>query len=173
MIKLLDILRESNNLSQTKIVDDSGNPLIVHRSQEDKRQQGVERQANHKGIYFSANKESTKIYGPLTKEYYLDIRNPLILKDSEWNLSVLPAHYYDYLIRKGYDGAVWLRKGEMYEIIAFYPKQVIPVSKTEGSNISSKMIKKVLGILYGLVIVYVLIKVFIGIGLIIWELNQV
>jgi len=127
MIKLIDLLKENNDLSQTKIVDDNGDPLIVYRSQEDERNQGIERQSGHRGIYFSANRESTKIYGPITKEYYLNIKNPLILNDTEWNLSVLSSNYYDYLIKQGYDGAVWVRKGEMYEIIAFYPEQIIPI----------------------------------------------
>ena len=120
------ILNESD-LSQTKIVDDNGNPLMVYRSQEDDREQGVNRQSNHKGIYFSSNKESTKIYGSITKEYYLNIKNPLILKDSAWNLSILPTYLYDHMIRQGFDGAVWLRKGEMYEIIAFYPEQIVVI----------------------------------------------
>jgi hypothetical protein len=121
-------VRLKEDLSQTKIVDEDGNPLIVYRSQEDERVQGVDRQSNTKGIYFSANADSTKIYGPITKKYYLNIKNPLILKDKEWNLSVLPAYYYDMLVKKGYDGAAWLRQGEMYEIIAFYPEQIVPVS---------------------------------------------
>ena len=119
-------LKEEINLSQTAIVDNEGNPLIVYRSQKDERQQGVTRQSNQKGIYFSANEESTKIYGNITKKYYLNIKNPLVLKDKEWNLSLLPEYYYNFLIKKGYDGAIWLRNGEMYEIIAFYPEQVIP-----------------------------------------------
>lgn len=127
-MKLTDIFEQLENdysdLSKTKIVDADGNPLIVYRSQEDERVQGPDRQSKHKGIYFSANMESTKIYGNITKEYYLNIQNPLILKDAEWNLSVLPEYLYDHLIRKGYDGAIWLRKGEMYEIIAFYPEQI-------------------------------------------------
>lgn len=115
------------DLSKTKIIDNDGNPMVVYRSQEDERVQGVDRQSKHKGIYFSANRESTKIYGNITKEYYLNIQNPIVLKDIEWNLSVLPEYLYVHLIKKGYDGAIWLRKGEMYEVIAFYPEQIIPV----------------------------------------------
>jgi hypothetical protein len=120
-------LKEEISLSQTRIVDNEGNPLVVYRSQKDERQQGATRQSNQKGIYFSANEESTKIYGNITKKYYLNIKNPLVLKDKEWNLSLLPGYYYNLLIDKGYDGAVWLRNGEMYEIIAFYPEQIIPI----------------------------------------------
>jgi len=127
LIKIFKQLLKEENLNQTKIVDSNGEPLIVYRSQKDDRIQGVDRQSKHKGIYFSADKESTKIYGNITKEYYLNIKNPLILKDKDWNLSVLPEYYYNMLIKKGYDGAIWLRKGEMYEIIAFYPEQVIPI----------------------------------------------
>lgn len=131
MIKLSEILSEiQQDLSKTKIVDDSGNPLVVYRSQENERKQGVERQSGHRGIYFSANEKSTKIYGPITKAYHLNIKNPLIIDDSKgevWNLSVLPEYYYNMLVKKGYDGAVWMRRGEMYEIIAFYPEQVIPI----------------------------------------------
>ena len=116
-----------NNLSQTKIVNSDGTPKIVYRSQKDNRKLSTKRQSNLKGIYFSENEESTKIYGDKTKKYYLNIKNPLILVDSEWNLSILEPHIYDMLIRKGYDGAVWLRRGEMYEIIAFYEDQVISI----------------------------------------------
>ncbi len=124
-----DTLKE--NLTQTKIVDEEGEPLIVYRSQEDDRKQGIDRQSNTKGIYFSANPESTKIYGNITKEYYLNIKNPIVLKDKEWNLSVMPGYLYDMLVKKGYDGAVWLREGEMYEIIAFYPHQIIPINNKD------------------------------------------
>ena len=135
-------LKEETNLSQTSIIDDNGDPLVVYRSQEDERQQGVDRQSKHKGIYFSANEKSTKIYGNITKKYYLNIKNPLILKDKEWNLSVLPEYYYDTLIKKGYDGAVWLRNGEMYEIIAFYPEQVIPISDIKEDESLHKWFKR-------------------------------
>jgi len=116
-----------SNLSETKITNPDGTPKIVYRSQKDNRLLSTQRQSNLKGIYFSENEGSTKIYGDKTKKYHLNIKNPLILVDSEWNLSILEPHIYDMLIRKGYDGAVWLRKGEMYEIIAFYENQVIPI----------------------------------------------
>jgi hypothetical protein len=137
-MKLIDLLKEvvgsEQDLSQTKIVDDQGNPLVVYRSQavaskDPARTQG-ERQSGHRGIYFSANEKSTKIYGPITKKYHLNIKNPLVIDDEKgdiWNLSVLPDYYYQMLIKKGYDGAVWIRRGEMYEIIAFYPEQIIPI----------------------------------------------
>jgi hypothetical protein len=121
-------LKEETNVNQTAIVDSNGDPMIVYRSQEDDRKQGIDRASKLKGIYFSANKESTKIYGSNTKSYYLNIKNPLVLKDTKWNLSVLDEWVYNSLIDKGYDGAVWLRNGEMYEIIAFYPEQVIPIN---------------------------------------------
>lgn len=115
-----------SDISDTKIVDKDGNPKVVYRSQKDNRKLSTQRQSNLKGIYFSEDKDSTKIYGDKTKEYYLNIKNPLILVDNEWNLSILEPHIYDMLIRKGYDGAIWMRKGIMYEIIAFYDWQVIP-----------------------------------------------
>jgi len=120
------LISETNGLSSTKIVDSEGNPMIVYRAQKDDRVQGVDRQSKHKGIYFSADKDSTKIYGDNIKAYHLNIKNPLVLKDTEWNLSVIPEHVFNHLISKGYDGAVWLRKGVMYEIVAFYPEQVSP-----------------------------------------------
>lgn len=116
----------NSNLSGTKIVDKAGDPLVVYRAQSDDRKQGADRQSNHKGIYFSADKDSVKIYGDIIKPYYLNIKNPIVLKDDEWNLSVIPDYYYKYLIGKGYDGGVWLRHGVMYEIVAFHPEQVIP-----------------------------------------------
>ncbi len=121
----------NNNLSGTKIVDKAGNPLVVYRAQSDNRKQGADRQSNHKGIYFSADKDSVKIYGDIIKPYYLNIKNPIVLKDDEWNLSVIPDYYYKYLIGKGYDGGVWLRHGVMYEIVAFHPEQVIPIGSSK------------------------------------------
>ena len=123
------------DLKNTKIVDEFGKPLIVYRSQKNNRIQSIDRSSNMKGIYFSANKESTKIYGNITKEYYLNIKNPLILKDKEWNLSLLPEWVYKKMISDGYDGAVWLRNGEMYEIIAFYEKQIIPIKEMKFTSI--------------------------------------
>ncbi len=126
------------NLSQTKIVDDNNDPLVVYRSQKDERSLSPDRQSKHKGIYFSANEKSTKIYGHLTKKYYLNIKNPIILKDLEWNLSVIPEYLYNHMIKQGYDGAVWLRKGEMYEIVAFYPEQIIPINNTQSPSALSE-----------------------------------
>jgi len=116
-----------NKLSGTKIVDGNGQPMVVYRAQEDNRKQGVERQSKHMGIYFSADKDSTKIYGNIIKPFYLNIKNPIALKDKEWNLSVIPEYYYNYLVSKGFDGAIWLRNGIMYEIVAFYPEQIISI----------------------------------------------
>lgn len=124
------LLRENlsiESLKNTKIVDDDGKPLLVYRSQKNDRKQGVTRQSNMKGIYFSADAESTKIYGDNIKSYYLNIQNPIILKDTEWNLSLIPEYVYNMLVSKGYDGAVWLRHGVMYEIVAFYENQILPV----------------------------------------------
>jgi len=119
------ILNENVNMSQSKIVDKLGNPIIVYRGQEDDRKQTVNRNSNFKGIYFSADKDSTKIYGKNTKEYFLNIKNPIVLYDKEWNLSLIPEYLYNSLIQKGYDGAIWYRNGIMYEIVAFYDNQVI------------------------------------------------
>lgn len=125
----IDIIKDNyylnESLSETKIVDQKGNPLTVFRSQNSLRKQTIDRKSGFKGIYFSSDKESTKIYGKITKEYYLDIKNPLILRDKEWNLSLIPEYLYNYLIKKGYDGAIWIRNGVMYEIVAFYEHQVI------------------------------------------------
>lgn len=125
-MKLLPIFESLiNGLEDTKILNSDNTPMVVYRSQEDERVQGVTRASKLKGIYFSADETSTKIYGNNTKKYYLNIKNPLVLKDLEWNLSILDEWVYKSLINKGYDGAVWLRKGIMYEIIAFYESQII------------------------------------------------
>lgn len=126
---------DNNELSNTKIVDNNGNPLKVYRAQKDNRTQGVDRSSKHKGIYFSADKNSVKIYGDKVKEYFLNIENPIILKDLEWNLSVIPEYLYNKLIRDGYDGAIWLRNGVMYEIVAFYENQVIPINNNMNEAI--------------------------------------
>lgn len=124
------LLRENLSieaLRNTKIVGSDGKPLLVYRSQKNDRKQTVSRASNLKGVYFSADKESTKIYGDNTKSYYLNIQNPIVLKDTEWNLSIIPEYIYNMLISKGYDGAVWLRNGVMYEIVAFYENQIFPI----------------------------------------------
>lgn len=131
-------LKESN-LSNTAISKD-GEPIIVWRAQKDDRKQGVERAGGNRGIYFSANKDSVKIYGGNIKPYHLNIKNPIVLKDKEWYLSSMSETTYEWLIRQGYDGAIWLRNGEMYEIIAFYPEQVIPIN-----NINEGMYDQIIG----------------------------
>lgn len=128
----LQDMQNTSILNGTKIVDSNGKPLTVYRAQRDNRIQGVDRQSNHKGIYFSADRESTTKYGNIIKSYNLNIKNPLILKDKEWNLSVIPDYYYQLLIKKGYDGAIWLRNGIMYEIVAFYAEQVIPIASDDN-----------------------------------------
>lgn len=70
---------ENSLLSDTKIVDSQGKPLIVFRTQKNSRIQTVNRKSGFKGIYFSADKESTKIYGNITKEYYQRISNVQML----------------------------------------------------------------------------------------------
>ena len=67
-------VNEGHDLSDTKIVDERGKPLVVFRSQKDERDQKINRLDNLKGIYFSADEESTKIYGKLTKKYRLNIK---------------------------------------------------------------------------------------------------
>jgi hypothetical protein len=124
-MKHIKLFEEHTSLAGTKIVDTKGDPLIVYRSQEDDRKQGVDRADKLKGIYFSADRESSKIYGSNTKSYYLNIKNPLVLTDTKWNLSVIPEWVYNSMIEKGYDGAVWMRNGTMYEIVAFYENQII------------------------------------------------
>ena len=42
------------------------------------------------------------------------------------------------MIKQGYDGAVWLRKGEMYEIVAFYPEQIIPIDDIQSPSALSE-----------------------------------
>lgn len=122
------IMQSRKQLPDSKIVNEDGTLKTVYRSQRDDRRQGVERQSNTYGIYFSENKESTKIYGENTREYNLNITNPLVLEGKDWNLSIIPEYLFRDLVSKGYDGAIWMRNGEMYEIVAFNESQVIPIS---------------------------------------------
>jgi hypothetical protein len=121
----IKIPQTSDNVVLNTKISRNGQTITVYRAQKDNRKQGVDRQSNQYGIYFSENRNSTKIYGDKIEEYVLNIQNPIVLKDTAWNLSLMPKYIYDGLITKGYDGAVWDRKGEMYEIIAFYPEQVV------------------------------------------------
>jgi hypothetical protein len=93
--------------------------IIGYRSQKDNRPLNIKISSNNYGIYFSANKESTKIYGNKTKKYKLYLSHPLILKDKDWNLSIIPEYLYNKLKKEGYDSAIWLRKNELYEIVMF------------------------------------------------------
>ena len=116
-----------NELAETKVVNELGEPMVVWRSQSDDREQGVERQSKTYGIYFSADKESTGIYGKIAKPYHLNIKNPLVLFDKKWYLSIIPEHLYRSMLSQGYDGAIWMRNGIMYEIVAFNPSQIYPL----------------------------------------------
>jgi hypothetical protein len=126
-----DWVNDPQNAS--KVVDENREPLVVFRAQKNTRVQTEERRSNTYGIYYSANKDSIKIYGDIIIESFLNIKNPLVLKDTAWNLSIIPKYLFDSYVNKGIDGAIWERKGEYYEVVAFSPNQV-------GSN--ENLVKK-------------------------------
>jgi hypothetical protein len=140
MIKLKDLLQERLTESvinsnfwewfgNSKVVDSSGKPLTVYRTQKKKYKHGDYREYKHIfGIYFSQDKESTKIYGDVTEQYFLKLENPKILRgiehDEMWNLSIITKQKYSELTESGHDGAIWLKNGKMYEIVVFNQNQI-------------------------------------------------
>jgi hypothetical protein len=53
----------------TKIIDSEGFPLVVWRASNNNDKLNINRLSNNKGLYFSANRESVKIYGDNIKSY--------------------------------------------------------------------------------------------------------
>jgi len=122
---------ENDPDNASKVVDENGEPLLCYRGQKNKRTQDEKRKSNTYGIYYSANKDSVSIYGNLITISFINLKNPIILKDTKWNLSLIPRYVYESLIKKGYDGAIWDRKNEFYEIVAFQPNQI---KLADGTN---------------------------------------
>jgi len=117
----------------SKVVDDSGNPLVVYRTQKEEHPHGEYKEYKTLyGIYFSEDKNSTKTYGTVTEGFYLKMENPKILRgiehDEMWNLSIITKDKYNELMSDGYDGAIWLRDGKMYELVVFDKSKIKSVN---------------------------------------------
>lgn len=121
----------------SKVVDSKGNPLVVYRTQKKQysHPSGItlppyknKEDSAVFGIYFSENPESTKIYGDTIESYFVKMENPLILRgfeyDEPWIYSIVTKDKYLDLKSKGYDGAIWNKDGEMYELVIFNRNQV-------------------------------------------------
>jgi len=77
-------------LKGTKIADKKGNPIVVYHSTHSDvapaftahRPGGGanEGKKNAAGVYFSSNKGFSKFFGPNTYEYYIDVKNPLVIE---------------------------------------------------------------------------------------------
>ena len=125
----------------SKVVDQNGLPLVVYRTQKEKYKHGdFDYHMTRKylcGIHFSQNKESTRIYGNTTAEYFIRMVNPKILRgiehDEMWTYSIMTKDKCKALIDEGYDGAIWLRGGVMYEIAVLDQNQI---RLADGSNFS-------------------------------------
>lgn len=121
----------------SKIVDNNGNPLVVYRTQKTEIPHGNFKEPKMiYGIYFSQDKDSTLKYGQITKEYYLKIENPKILRGFEfgepWDLSIITRDKYNKLKEDGFDGAIWMQNEKMYEIVVF-DKWRIKSTENDGS----------------------------------------
>lgn len=149
------IKEKSENLNEnfwkwfdnSKVVNKDGTPKTVYRTQKKEYPHGTFKQPKYIfGIYFSEDEKSTKIYGDITETYYLSLQNPKILRGIEynemWTYSIINKEKYNQLINEGYDGAIWLRNGIMYEIVVFDVSK-IKSTKNDGSwDINSEDIYK-------------------------------
>jgi len=121
----------------SKVVDKNGKPKILYRTQRKQYPHGTYRDSKYVfGIYFSEDEQSTKIYGDVTETYFLKIENPKILRGIEhnemWIYSIITKDKYKKLIEEGYDGAIWLKNGIMYEVVVFNKNQ-IKSTKNDGT----------------------------------------
>ena len=127
---------ENDPENASKVVDENGEPLVVYRTtkKEDYHNNFLKNKYVF-GIYFSEDIKSTKIYGQFTKEYFLNIKNPKLLRgidyDEMWIYSILTKDKYKNLKDNNYDGAIWKTKNVFYELVVFEPTQI---KLADGSN---------------------------------------
>lgn len=138
--------KKENLLKDSKIIDSSGQPMILYHGSKNKFDEFDIRCCSDdvyfgKGIYFTADRAMAATYagnefGNDTNGYiydaFLDIRNPfktmcpLIYKNEFKDMT--PSEIQETLIRQGYDGVVEIYwTGELYEksnVVAFYPEQI-------------------------------------------------
>ena len=121
----------------SKVKDNDGTPKIVYRTQKKQYPHGTFKESKYVfGIYFSEDEKSTKIYGDVTESFYLSLQNPKILRgieyDEMWIYSIITKDKYQKLMDDGYDGAIWLKNGIMYEIVVF-DKDKIKSTNNDGT----------------------------------------
>ena len=127
---------ENSPESASKVVDENGEPKVVYRTtkKEDYHNDFLKNKYVF-GIYFSEDIKSTKIYGQFTKEYFLNIKNPKLLRgidyDEMWIYSIITKDKYKNLKDNNYDGAIWKTKNVFYELVVFEPNQI---KLADGTN---------------------------------------
>lgn len=119
---------ENDPENSSKVIDENGEPMVVYRTTKDEKHHHEFLKGKYVfGIYFSQDKKSTNIYGQYTKEYFINLRNPKILRgieyDEMWIYSIITKPKYEELIKE-HDGAIWKRGDIFYEIVVFEPSQI-------------------------------------------------
>lgn len=126
----------------SKVVDESGQPLIVYHTGTMNDVYDITKSRSYSGtpdyelpgIYLTANKEESSDYGTpeQTKDLYVSIQKPytgdlfnLHKKFGSWRKAL------DYLISQGFDGV--LNYDDLGEIIAFSPNQIKSATKNRGT----------------------------------------
>jgi hypothetical protein len=139
-------LRKAEEAHKTKIVDESGQPLVMYHGTKvpgmsafDTNRKTDKFGRPNVGAYFSANKEYAQSYGPNLHAVKLDIRNPYVIHDKGNSnryseLTSISPERHKELTDAGHDGIVyhWTDPefGHMpfHEVVAFHPHQIQPAS---------------------------------------------
>ena len=121
-------------VNETKIVDETGQPLVVYHGGPPKTSFDPEhgaRRGGEYGIYFTPRKKYAEAFGNgVASPYYLKMSNPIFIENKdEISPRNLTREDCETLIKQGYDGIVDKKKSDpisrAFEIIAFRDDQVI------------------------------------------------
>lgn len=96
------------------------------------------------GAHFSTDKG----HGSTLLKCDIQVEKPLIQFDNEWTGAVVSKPYIDHLISKGFDSMVWIKGGELYEVVCFKKEQILSMKTTsvltEEVDVNSFKVKDVL-----------------------------
>jgi len=115
----------------SKVVDDSGNPLVVyHGTDAEFSKFNISKRGKYgKGIYLSIHEGDARIFGGKIMPLYASIKKPFIIPESELNNNEDAKYLGRRLIREGkYDGIIG---GSI--IIAFDSKQLKSATGNNGN----------------------------------------
>lgn len=148
-------LLKEKKLNNTKVVDKSGNLLIVYHGTnhnfEDFQKYAINSNTNTNGsfgpgFYFTEIPSDAEYYGKKIFKVYLNLENPLIVNSTKEYREIvkkeiekrsinrfesdklLSKSSTDILKDAGYDGVIFKFNGKMKEIVAFEPNQIFKIN---------------------------------------------